>query len=345
VPVVSIWLGDAAECERALKAAGCAIVWADGADLQAVARAWWRELAARRDLVSEAFGFLAGELRESDAQLRAGWIARGARERSMWLDEIESPSSAGAVALLRHIVESKQEPADYAIALQNLYTWLPRPECLGLRGSAGLRGVLALAVERPRLPVVASFDRAAWGELSPRLDDRSRTLLEHGVFPAPIAQAMPPVVKPTPIAQQVREAYERAQEARRKLSEEASQLAARARSEAEHRLYELLQEDPVTRDLFELNVQMPFSFGARRAEIDLACVELRVAVEIDGFYHFQEFDAYRRDRRKDVLLQHQGFLVSRHLADDVMEKPREVVRAIRDLVKRRRRRRRREKAE
>jgi very-short-patch-repair endonuclease len=44
------------------------------------------------------------------------------------------------------------------------------------------------------------------------------------------------------------------------------------------------------------------------------------------------------------LLQHQGYLVSRHLADDVLRRPREVVRAIRDLVKRRRRRRRREKA-
>jgi hypothetical protein len=216
----------------------------------------------------------------------------------MWLDEIESPSSAGAVALLRHVVEAKREPADYAIELQNLYAWLPRPSAWGC---AALRGVLALAVERPRLSVVASFDRAAWSELSPRLDDRGRTLLEQGMFPAPLAQAVPPAAKSTGVAQQVRAAYERAQAARRKLSEEASQLAARARSEAEQRLYELLQEDPVTRDLFELNVRMPFSFGARRAEIDLACVELRVAVEIDGFYHFQEFDAYRRDRRKDVL--------------------------------------------
>jgi very-short-patch-repair endonuclease len=293
--------------------------------------------------VSEAFEFLARELDESDAQLRAGWMARATRERSMWLDEIERPASAGAVALLRHVVASKDEPVDYAVALQNLYSWLPRPECLALRNGAALPGVLGLAVESPRLPVLASLDRAAFRALSRRLDDRGRTLLEHGVLPAPIAQAAPATQR-APIVQQVREAYERAQEARRKLSEEASELAARARSEAEQRLYELLQEDPVTRGLFELNVQMPFSFGARRAEIDLACVELRVAVEIDGFYHFQEFDAYRRDRRKDVLLQHQGYLVSRHLADDVMEKPRDVVRTIRELVKRRRRRRRREKA-
>jgi very-short-patch-repair endonuclease len=310
--------------------------------------------------VSEAFGFLAHALDESEAQLRAGWLARGARERLMWLDEIEDPSSAGAVALLRHVVATKEEPADYAVALRNLYTWLPRPECLGLRGGAGLRGVLGLAVERPRLPVVASLDRAGWDGLLPRLDDRSRTLLEHGVLPAvseraaagqrgkPASAGRPPAMPAAQlgaVAQQVQEAFERAQEARRRLSEEANQLAERARSEAELQLYELLEADPVTRGLFELNVQMPFSFGARRAEIDLACVELRVAVEIDGFFHFQEFDAYRRDRRKDVLLQHQGFLVTRHLADDVKERPREVVRAIRELVKRRRRRRRREKAE
>ena len=43
-----------------------------------------------------------------------------------------------------------------------------------------------------------------------------------------------------------------------------------------------------------------------------------LAVEIDGYYHFQDADAYRRDRRKDLELQKRGFLVVRVLAEDVV---------------------------
>jgi hypothetical protein len=121
-------------------------------------------------------------------------------------------------------------------------------------------------------------------------------------------------------------------------------LIARARSLAEQRLFELLQADPLTRDLFILNGALPFTFGPRKAEIDLLCVDLRLALEVDGYHHFNESDAYRRDRRKDVLLQHQGYLVSRHLATDVVDRGGEVMRHIRELVLRRRRTFRRENA-
>jgi very-short-patch-repair endonuclease len=144
---------------------------------------------------------------------------------------------------------------------------------------------------------------------------------------------------------QLREAYAAARGALERRSPNVKELAMRARSAAELKLYELLQADPITRGLFELNVRMPFTFGPARAEVDLACLQLRIAVEVDGFHHFQEFDAYRRDRRKDVLLQHQGYLVSRHLADDVVDRAGDVVRSIRELVKRRRRKRRWENAQ
>jgi very-short-patch-repair endonuclease len=93
----------------------------------------------------------------------------------------------------------------------------------------------------------------------------------------------------------------------------------------------------VTRDLFVLNGLLPFSFGPRKAEVDFVCAALRLAIEVDGYHHFREYDDYRRDRRKDVLLQHQGYLVSRHLASDVLEREVEVVDSIRKLVQRRRR--------
>ncbi|NNM58819.1 MAG: DUF559 domain-containing protein [Legionellales bacterium] len=51
-------------------------------------------------------------------------------------------------------------------------------------------------------------------------------------------------------------------------------------------------------------------------EVDLLCTEERIAIEIDGNQHLAE-NAYRRDRRKDALLQENGYFVLRFLAEDV----------------------------
>jgi very-short-patch-repair endonuclease len=42
-----------------------------------------------------------------------------------------------------------------------------------------------------------------------------------------------------------------------------------------------------------------------------------VAVELDGAQHLADAEAYRRDRRKDALLQENGYRVLRFLAEDV----------------------------
>ena len=52
-------------------------------------------------------------------------------------------------------------------------------------------------------------------------------------------------------------------------------------------------------------------------EVDLLCADVRVAVEIDGAQHLADPVAYRRDRRRDQLLQEQGYLVLRFLAEDI----------------------------
>jgi very-short-patch-repair endonuclease len=52
-------------------------------------------------------------------------------------------------------------------------------------------------------------------------------------------------------------------------------------------------------------------------EIDLLCADSRVAVEIDGGHHLADPVAYRRGRRKDQLLQENGYLVLRYLAEDL----------------------------
>jgi very-short-patch-repair endonuclease len=42
-----------------------------------------------------------------------------------------------------------------------------------------------------------------------------------------------------------------------------------------------------------------------------------LAIELDGTRHLSDPDAYRRDRRKDLLLQQNGYLVLRFLAEDI----------------------------
>jgi len=52
-------------------------------------------------------------------------------------------------------------------------------------------------------------------------------------------------------------------------------------------------------------------------EVDLLCPVKSIAIELDGPQHLSDPDAYRRDRRKDVLLQENGYFVMRFLAEDV----------------------------
>jgi len=52
-------------------------------------------------------------------------------------------------------------------------------------------------------------------------------------------------------------------------------------------------------------------------EVDLYCAEMRLAVELDGPQHLADIEAYRRDRKKDALLQGSGCFVLRFLAEDV----------------------------
>lgn len=91
-----------------------------------------------------------------------------------------------------------------------------------------------------------------------------------------------------------------------------------ARSAAERLLFQTLAAHEETAGLFALNRRIDIRFGTAPMEIDLSCLRLGIAIEIDGYYHFTDADAYRRDRRKDVLLQTHGFLVLRFLAVDVV---------------------------
>jgi len=52
-------------------------------------------------------------------------------------------------------------------------------------------------------------------------------------------------------------------------------------------------------------------------EVDLFSVEAGVVIELDGAQHLADAEAYRRDRRKDALLQQNGYFVLRFLAEDL----------------------------
>jgi very-short-patch-repair endonuclease len=94
--------------------------------------------------------------------------------------------------------------------------------------------------------------------------------------------------------------------------------AARARSATEAFLYRRLQTLADTKDRFRLNASLPIAFdGTGALEVDLLCDDARVAVELDGAQHLSDPAAYRRDRRKDQLLQENGYLVLRFLAEDI----------------------------
>ena len=94
--------------------------------------------------------------------------------------------------------------------------------------------------------------------------------------------------------------------------------ADRARSATEKFFYRRLESLPETAGRFQLNVQLPIPFdGWGNMEVDLLCADSRLVVELDGGQHLANADAYRRDRRKDALLQEHGYFVLRFLAEDV----------------------------
>lgn len=109
-----------------------------------------------------------------------------------------------------------------------------------------------------------------------------------------------------------------------------------ARSEAERFLFGLLEALPDTRGLFELNGRAEFLIHQRPVEVDFLSRLLRVALEVDGYYHFQNPEAYRRDRRKDLALQRHGYLVLRVLADDVVPRLEEIRNTLQEVVAERR---------
>lgn len=92
----------------------------------------------------------------------------------------------------------------------------------------------------------------------------------------------------------------------------------RARSASEAFLYRRLETLESARQRFRLNATLAIPFdGHGQMEVDLLCADSRVVIEVDGAMHLGDAEAYRRDRRKDRLLQENGYTVLRFLAEDL----------------------------
>ena len=103
-----------------------------------------------------------------------------------------------------------------------------------------------------------------------------------------------------------------------RLVDEITEDSDRVRSASEAFLLRHLERAPATRGRFRPNVKLSIPFCERGdMEVDFLDADARIVIELDGPQHLADEDAYRRDRRKDALLQENGYLVLRFLAEDL----------------------------
>jgi superfamily II DNA or RNA helicase/very-short-patch-repair endonuclease len=108
----------------------------------------------------------------------------------------------------------------------------------------------------------------------------------------------------------------------------------RARSATEAFFFARLETLTETANRFQLNAELPIAFnGFGKMEVDLLCSDVRLVIELDGPQHLSDVEAYRRDRRKDALLQEHGYFVLRFLTEDVGKRLNDVLdRVLRTLA-------------
>jgi len=103
----------------------------------------------------------------------------------------------------------------------------------------------------------------------------------------------------------------------------------RARSASEAFLFRRLETLAETNGRFLLNARLPIPFdNVGEMEVDFLCAGAALVIELDGAQHLSDAEAYRRDRRKDALLQQHGYFVLRFLADDIAQRLDQILDAI-----------------
>jgi very-short-patch-repair endonuclease len=101
---------------------------------------------------------------------------------------------------------------------------------------------------------------------------------------------------------------------------EARQAQPFLRGACEGLLYYMLEARSETRGRFTANARMKNTAGNRSHEVDLACVEARLVIEIDGREH-NGLLRKRLDAKKQRDLESQGYRVRRFSNEQVIEDP------------------------
>jgi len=187
-----------------------------------------------------------------------------------------------------------------------------------------IREAVARALGEPAHPIAVLVAAEAASRWRAGRADRLAAMVDEGW--TVVAEPPEPPVPPEPPADARGAMASRDREGRSGAAK--ARVLLDARSAAEATLYEALEATSATAGRFALNESLSVRFGPQAAEIDLLSRGDRIAIEIDGIHHFADPDCYRRDRRKDLLLQTQGFVVVRLLAEDVMRDVRSSVNAV-----------------
>jgi Protein of unknown function (DUF559) len=341
------------------------------ADPEAVVVPWVGELANKHDLGTAAVHWLAQRLSRDAQALERSFRLMTLHELGSFLESYLPLEGGTSVALVgRRLIEStatgtKPGGPDLARdlnmlleghgrpwirifrAMGELLDWnrlpvlivsLAKPSVTGLEGIARLLAELATGQPRGATALIVSQDLFdSFVAVAPA--SRAKALLLESIMTLNGKQSsvtaepvLPSIVAPESTCDDL--IVDDLESRIRDLG--ASQQSSdddEARSAAERFLFERLESGAETAGSFELNATLDFYFGSSRwIEVDFAARSLKLAIEVDGYHHFHDPEAFRRDRRKDLELQKHGYLVVRVLAEDVVERPEEVMDTILEAV-------------
>ena len=80
---------------------------------------------------------------------------------------------------------------------------------------------------------------------------------------------------------------------------------------------------------YQFNRQFPMILGDLKIIVDFICRKLKLVIEIDGYSHKFKVE---KDRKRDLLLQNEGYTVLRVSEHDVVYDFNNVIRVIENLV-------------
>lgn len=310
---------------------------------------WIRSIAEQVDLPAVAVRDLARRAARDPEQLLAAWRVKTLADCDLFWNTLAPTEDDDLLRGLASLAVGHVSSGSVATALSDLgervvptiVRLVPSamlPSLLFVSGTTGdflSIGTVAAewAMRLPTVPIAVAVPAEVWSEyLVKAPESRTKALLKEGEISLPTidvatvertlaeAGARGSLIAAVVSSGAGPELMESAVAAVRATSVPPATPAEDdgARSAAERFLFEFLESLPETTGRFELNGTLDFRFGSRPAEVDILCRSPRVAIELDGYFHFVTSDRYRRDRSKDWELQRRGFIVLRFLAEDVL---------------------------